>query len=463
MDYSTTIEEQAPYSNDSAHQPERNNHFGTFRNVYPQYLKRLRCGLPLWLCRSFCCCVGVLAFIAIGIGIAAPLTSRKLVVGVPPLGYAQNSQSKYNQSVIIVGAGAAGMFAAYSLEYMGVNYTILEAEDQFGGRTLQKDDFVSVPLDLGAEWCHVHPRILNDLLLFDKNGKDLPEMIDYRLDTITIYRKNRDKVKKRNWISWFYADTKFKNTTWWSYFDDFIVPHIADNLRLSTPVNLIDYIDPDIVRVVTTSGEVYTANQVILATSVAMFQTGIIYFQPELPDWKAAAFNKVEVAPGLKAWIEFSEDFYPDMAIWGSLLDYARIDKLYFDALFGKGISDHNVCALFEVGPTVGDKVYADDETIITAMLAELDAMFDGKASKYYVQSFVQNWSQKPYQLGAYSYNWHQVYKSRGELIAPIDGRLYFCGEYTAEESATVHGAAISGRFAAKQIIDDHGIPPAAD
>ena len=99
-------------------------------------------------------------------------------------------------SVVVVGAGASGLMAGYTLKYLGLsNVTILEASSQFGGRTLQLSNFSkNYPLDLGAEWLHYHPSILQDLLLFDDENdatdtkaqhsssqiikKKLPETID---------------------------------------------------------------------------------------------------------------------------------------------------------------------------------------------------------------------------------------------------------------------------------------------
>lgn len=59
--------------------------------------------------------------------------------------------------VIIVGAGLAGMTAAYQLKKSGVPFTILEARDRVGGRIYTKDG----PVEMGATWFgnqHIHLR-----------------------------------------------------------------------------------------------------------------------------------------------------------------------------------------------------------------------------------------------------------------------------------------------------------------
>ena len=93
-----------------------------------------------------------------------------------------------NEMVLIIGAGAAGLSAAYTLEYLGIDYKILEASHDFGGRVkeLPAGSFVDVPVDTGAEWIHVKPEILQDLLLFEGQRADV-EIIDYNPQTFSTY------------------------------------------------------------------------------------------------------------------------------------------------------------------------------------------------------------------------------------------------------------------------------------
>ncbi len=63
-----------------------------------------------------------------------------------------------NQSIIIIGAGAAGLAAARELSRAGREVIVLEARDRVGGRVFtEKDPNSPVPIELGAEFVHGKP------------------------------------------------------------------------------------------------------------------------------------------------------------------------------------------------------------------------------------------------------------------------------------------------------------------
>jgi monoamine oxidase len=67
--------------------------------------------------------------------------------------------------VIIIGAGMAGLAAARELGRAGLSVCILEARNRIGGRVFTvHDPACNVPIELGAEFIHVRPREIWDLL-----------------------------------------------------------------------------------------------------------------------------------------------------------------------------------------------------------------------------------------------------------------------------------------------------------
>ncbi|MDC1022284.1 FAD-dependent oxidoreductase [Schleiferiaceae bacterium] len=88
----------------------------------------------------------------------------------------------YEGKVIIVGAGASGLAAAKILERNHINYEIIEATGRYGGR-LQKDTLLAdFPMDLGAEWIHNQPGILNKLIGLPGDWTS-EELIPYHLES----------------------------------------------------------------------------------------------------------------------------------------------------------------------------------------------------------------------------------------------------------------------------------------
>jgi monoamine oxidase len=59
--------------------------------------------------------------------------------------------------VIVVGAGMAGLVAAYDLREEGYDVTVLEARNRVGGRMFS-DRSLGAAVDLGAAWIHGRKR-----------------------------------------------------------------------------------------------------------------------------------------------------------------------------------------------------------------------------------------------------------------------------------------------------------------
>ena len=79
-------------------------------------------------------------------------------------GLYDNFEVNFSGKVLVIGAGAAGLAAGYILDRYGVDFEILEAGPEIGGRTKRLDGFADFPIDLGAEWIHTDPSILAELI-----------------------------------------------------------------------------------------------------------------------------------------------------------------------------------------------------------------------------------------------------------------------------------------------------------
>jgi monoamine oxidase len=117
---------------------------------------------------------------------------------------------KLKGKILIIGAGAAGMSAGYLLRQAGVPFEILEASDHYGGRIKKLAGWADFPIDLGAEWIHREPQILNHLL--GRPEGELPlRVMDYQPQEIETW--HHEKRSSHRLASNWYHEWKFKAST----------------------------------------------------------------------------------------------------------------------------------------------------------------------------------------------------------------------------------------------------------
>src|SRR5690242_18831645 len=95
--------------------------------------------------------------------------------------------------VIIVGAGAAGLMAAYELTRQNKSVLIVEARDRIGGRiyTIDNESFTS-PVEAGAEFIHGEATLTFSML--KKAGESYHEI------TGEMYQLDRGELIQRNFF-----------------------------------------------------------------------------------------------------------------------------------------------------------------------------------------------------------------------------------------------------------------------
>ncbi|MEM7342732.1 MAG: NAD(P)/FAD-dependent oxidoreductase [Chloroflexota bacterium] len=350
-------------------------------------------------------------------------------------------------NIIIIGAGAAGLSAGYLLQQQGIAFQILEASSSYGGRMKRTTEFANFPIPLGAEWIHVPPDILEEIVNDDS--------VDVNIET-TMYDPEVDEVLyEGEWFTIedadFTEDSKFINATWFDFFEQYIVPSVASQITYNAVVEAIDY-STEIIQV-KTGGETYSATQVIVTAPVKILQNGAITFTPKLPNDKQDAIDSARVWDGCKAFIEFSEKFYPALTGFEITPETAG-DKLYYDASYGQDTSQH-ILGLFAVGTAARPYIELSDDELIEYILYELDELSDGQASPNYVKHIFQNWNEEPYANGAYvmdDEDWRVIIR----LGESVDNRLFFAGDAYTEGSdwSSVHTAARSAGRAVEEILN---------
>ena len=86
--------------------------------------------------------------------------------------------------------------------------------------------------------------------------------------------------------------------------------------------------------------------------------------------------------------------------------------------------------------------------------LYELKSMFGSDVDKHLVKASSTAWGKNSLTYGSYASAEPGAYHSRKIIKEPVEDRLFFAGEATAEEYASVSGAHRSGIRAAKEVIE---------
>mmetsp|Transcript_23981 Transcript_23981/g.58609 ORF Transcript_23981/g.58609 Transcript_23981/m.58609 type:complete len:1038 (+) Transcript_23981:129-3242(+) len=357
--------------------------------------------------------------------------------------------------VVIVGAGAAGLTAAYHLEQQGLSVVVLEAANRYGGR-MKQDNTWDVSMGLGPEWLHV-----------DDPNEMLSRIVGRTVNKRTINEPNlahrwTGTTLEYNPPGSNSGDYRWMDGTWWDFFDQ----ELASNLQANTIVlnSLVQKIDYEYEKPVVflTDGRRYEGSYVIVTASVRTLQLGEINFVPSLPSSHIDAINSIEMDITVKVFMEFTEKFYPEMfALQSDRDDYSSSCgssnhglRLFYDPTVGRTTST-NILGMFTYANIADLYTDQEDSVVIRTLLDLLDDIFNGRASQTFVKGVVQDWANEPHIRTAYTKYGSSRY--RETLRDPIDNKLYFAGEAVRTSGAGwgyVHGAAYCGKDVAEEIID---------
>ncbi len=427
------------------------------------------------------------------------------------------AQEPSGDRVLVIGAGIAGLAAARELQSAGAKVIVLEGRDRIGGR-MWTDTSMGAPIDLGAAWIHeadgnpitelagklgISTAIDEDnWIWFDKvNGRlddtDSAELAAY-LETIedrvealgdedggdqsvadavasvltTEEKEDPEAVRAiHQFVSGLETETGadaeklsiFKGMSDRGFDGpDRLFPGgyvgilqgLAEGLdiRLSHRVARVRY-GADGVEVETDRGS-FEADAGIVTLPLGVLKAGSVRFEPELPEAKRRAIERLGMGILDKVVLRFDENFWPEEVMKiGNLSDvkgeYPEFVSL--SRLTGKPI------LVGLVGAGFARRVEGlSDEEVRSEILAVLRRMFgDGVPDP--VEIRVTRWGKDPFALGSYSHI--PVGASRSDydaLAAPVGDVLGFAGEATHRDyPATVHGAYLSGIREARRLAEE--------
>jgi monoamine oxidase len=280
--------------------------------------------------------------------------------------------------VIIIGAGAAGLMAAYTLVKAGKKVTMLEARNRIGGRihTTNNKRFTN-PTELGAEFIHgdlpVTLRVIKEASLellpvdfemwhysngsFEQSDEfvehweqflDCVNKLEHDMPLYDFLQQNfsgEEYIKMltqiENYVSGYdtadiHDASVFALRNEWNHEDedaqhrvkggysvmiDYLAKVCTDSqseILLNSPVSEIVR-EQNRIKVFTSTGKQYEADKIIIALPLGVLQahnenTGAIQFTPPLPE-HSEAFKNIGFGAVIKIVLEFDVAFWESEAI----------------------------------------------------------------------------------------------------------------------------------------------------
>lgn len=420
----------------------------------------------------------------------------------------------FKGSVIIIGAGASGLYAGQLLAERGLSVTILEASNAIGGRIKPLEGWSApFPLELGAEEVHGNNSIWYRAARQYGGAFKADNTTDYQrigLDLLPEDQANRNAnvAAVRNLVAWLeeaapadvpdvsvaalaaqrgVLDTSNLldallgneygtdnqslgargvaegNQAWTAGEGNYslsttpllqvlrsLCPQAVDKVQLHTPVVAINYQDGG-ARVADARGQIYQADRCLITTSVGVLRSGSIAFTPALPQVKQDALRLIGFGPGMKILLRFSSRFWP--ADLGSLYIPGTVPEFWSPSTGQDG--GPYVLTAFVHG-TEAASLSAMGADAVDFVVGQLFGTFPGANPRgLLVSSHIEDWGKNPYVRGTYSYPVPGGTGARNGLAAPVAGRLFFAGEatHTGGHFGTVHGAIETAERAVAEIL----------
>lgn len=439
------------------------------------------------------------------------LTALSSAAGLSSLrAFAQPNTLKTDYDVIIVGAGIAGLAAAHDLMAEGYEVLVLEARDRIGGR-VHTDWSLGAPFEEGAGWIHgpddnpvsdlaakaglsTYVTDDNSLEVYDAEGEDIDEaeienaikrlqqavaVIQEDFDTDLPLNKALDRVSPSllkdpiaNWFAtsavefdaggpiedlsafYFSEDSAFKGADVIPLegYDKILAPlSNGFDVVLNAPVDSIEYEEGDgaAVRVGDTE---YESDFVICTVPLGALKSDGITFDPPLPKSIRSAIHKIPMGTVTKLALKFSEAFWPtDIQYFGA----TTTPKGRWSYIFNyRTFSDQSILMPLSFGNYAATADAMADEEMIADAMQVLRSIF-GAHIPDPVAHLATHWAADPWTFGAYSYvSANSEPADFNAFKEPVAETLFFAGEHTDfAYHGTVHGALMSGRRAARQLL----------
>lgn len=418
-----------------------------------------------------------------------------------------NRPAPDSKSVLVVGAGMAGLSAARSLADAGWPVRVIEARDRIGGR-VHTDRAWGVPLDMGASW--IHGAAGNPLVELANKAQARLVPTDYygwaqlavdpRLPPLDYDKKTwrrfveraRDQVDDGSLAAAvnaaaaadglsdydraqlaFYVATEiedeyaasadqlsaltFDQGTYTAGDQDVITSGydalpklLADGLHvvLNSPVTAIVRRDDSVT--VRTAGRSFEGPAAIVTIPLGVLKTGAVTFDPPLPDAQARAVNALGFGVLSKSYFRLNRRTWEAE---NAFYEYLGPEPGLWSQWFALPVAAGPIMLAFNAGDRGRSVETSSQQDLMTSALPVIRQLFGADVSPVEVRT--SGWAADPYARGSYSFHAPgSGLDDRRRLQEPIGDRLFLAGEAIGVDNpATVTGAVASGRHAAGEVM----------
>ncbi len=415
---------------------------------------------------------------------------------------------------LVIGAGIAGLSAAYHLKRAGIEATVLEARDRIGGRVWTSRDFADIPVEFGAELIHGrspevntwqwarqlglktwHWNKIDDSMIRTEEGDwmtmgqaraasaeldatrswDLGDVAEPRNDENleTYLRRIGFSEKQLRYVERSFANAEgdsmrnlnakahahlLKDSDAAADYSDYRIldgydayyDKLAEGLDIRFNCVASEIDWSQGVCVSTDAEETYAADAAVLTLPLGVLKAGRLRFSPALPESKRSALAGLQMGPVIKLVYQFEEPIL-DRSI-GAI--YAKGNPpMWWSPSLGR-----------EAGATVWTGFVTGDYARALLPLGERAALRKGLDTLRRetgirdleaLKARWVNWSEDEFALGGYSVCLPGHYEARAKLAQPTPP-FYWAGEASAPHhlTAMVHGAYFTGQRAATEILE---------
>ena len=418
---------------------------------------------------------------------------------------------QYTGRVVIIGAGASGLYAAKLLRQHGADVQILEASNRAGGRVFPDSSFADIPVERGAEEVHGKRSVWYDMVSasggFAKAGNDdyaeldgvlhevstlnrdsdfeaarnfINQAVHYRGNDVSVathYRQNNLSSRTAHFVNaglgneygtdnqqlsilgiaeedqlWNSGNSNYTRKNGSLY--DVLLREFSEEIaliRFQTEVVSVAY-GGNVISILDSKSNEFQAEKVIICVPLTQLKKASIAFKPSLPESKMDAINHIGMGPGIKVHLKFSSRFWAENT--GSIYSAGVVPE-YWDGHAGRGADD--VLTAFIMGDSAAQLSGKTDSEILKSCVDDLERLYPGQAASRFERGLVTNWTQMPFIEGAYSFPVvGGGIQNRKVLSEPLNNQLFFAGEATHFEghSGTVHGALETAFRAVKELLD---------